>query len=379
MVNILPEPILTFLVRILLVLLGYLLLRLMQRLVRKLTRSVVRRALSRLHSPEAENTVFEVLTTSANMVALAAFMVFVAAVLSDLRDVFVLLLRLAQTTLLLAAALAIYRLVTFAFASPARLRKATNLTLAPTLLPFARTALHLIIGSLALLVGLQMWGFEITSLIAALGVGSLAISLAAQDTLSNLFGFVAIVGDRPFVVGDYIRTPDVEGTVEHVGLRSTRVRQLDQSFVTVPNTRLANAAIINTTQLSKRVVDLVVGVPYTTAVESIQSALEDVRQRLQNDARIEQHTVNAVLRHIGAQSLEIMVRFYILTPDFSEFLRLQESVLFDVLAIFRQHGLQITSSTNTLYVADWRGAPGSVPDEDPRAAVIAPPRPDDGV
>src|SRR5947208_14792157 len=100
----------------------------------------------------------------------------------------------------------------------------------------------MIVLALALVIIIQVWGYDVTGLIAGLGLGGLALSLAAQDTLSNVFGFAAIVSDRPFVVGEYIKTKDVEGAVERVGLRSSRVRQIDQAIVAVPNNLLASSA-----------------------------------------------------------------------------------------------------------------------------------------
>jgi hypothetical protein len=254
--DVLPEPILLFLVRLALILLGYLLLRLLQRLFRNLARTTVRRVLSRLHSPDAEAIVFDVVRTSANLVALAAFMVFVAAVLSDLRDVFVLLLRMAQTALLGGGGAGLLPAGHVRFRQPgARAQGHQHRPAAHAAALCAHRAASAASPAWRCCVGLQM-GLRDHLAHRCAGRGQAStVSLAAQDTLEQPVrlrrhrGRSAVRGGRLSA----LRTPDVEGTVEHVGLRSTRFRQVDQSFVTVPNTRLANAAIVDATQLSKRV------------------------------------------------------------------------------------------------------------------------------
>ncbi|NOG50552.1 MAG: mechanosensitive ion channel family protein [Chloroflexi bacterium] len=127
---------------------------------------------------------------------------------------------------------------------------------------------------------LQEFGYDVTGLIAGLGVGGLALSLAAQDTVANLFGFASIIGDSPFSLGDYIRTPDVEGTVEHVGVRSTRVRQSDETLITIPNNVLANSAISNFSRMPRRRIDFTVGVTYRTTAAQMRVLLDRLRTLL---------------------------------------------------------------------------------------------------
>ncbi len=105
-------------------------------------------------------------------------------------------------------------------------------------------------------------------------------SLAAQDTVSNLFGFTTIVGDQPFIVGEFIKTPDAEGIVEHVGVRSTRLRQLDQAYVTVPNNKLASSAILNWSRLSKRRLNTILSIRYSATSDQIRDLCQRIRDLL---------------------------------------------------------------------------------------------------
>src|SRR3982751_4471798 len=131
------------------------------------------------------------------------------------------------------------------------------------------SATKTILMALALVIIIQEWGYDVSGLVAGLGLGGLAFSLAAKDTVENLFGFTTIVSDQPFVVGEFIKSNDIEGTVEHVGIRSTRIRQQDQSYVIVPNSKLASAPILNWSRLNKRWYNTTLRVSYNATRQDI--------------------------------------------------------------------------------------------------------------
>jgi MscS family membrane protein len=141
---------------------------------------------------------------------------------------------LLRTMVILTIFIGLYRAVAVMTFSRSRLFRMTGLTIEDRLVPFVRTALRLILIAMVLVIIVQEWGYDVSGLVAGLGLGGLAFSLAAQDTVANLFGFTAIVGDTPFLVGEFIKTPDLEGTVEHVGLRSTRIRRPDRAYSSAP-------------------------------------------------------------------------------------------------------------------------------------------------
>ncbi len=140
------------------------------------------------------------------------------------------------------------------------------------LLPIVRNTLKVFIIAVAALITLQNLGLDVTSLIASLSIGGLALSLAAQDTLSNLFGAVAVLTDKPFRVGDNIKTDGVEGSVEAIGLRSTRVRNLDGFLVSVPNKTMGNATITNLSLRPNIKTVINVGVTYDTPADKVKHA-----------------------------------------------------------------------------------------------------------
>ena len=127
---------------------------------------------------------------------------------------------LIRTLIVVAIFMTGFELVDDLMPSSLRLFRVTGLNLDERLVPFLRTVVKLILMAIGLVIIIQEWGYDVSGLIAGLGLGGLAFSLGAQDTIKNLFGFTTIVGDRPFAVGDFIVTPDVEGIVDHVGVRS---------------------------------------------------------------------------------------------------------------------------------------------------------------
>lgn len=350
MISDLPAPLVTILTRVLFVALAFLVLRLVQMASQQILRILVGRLFRRMKRPALVESVLSVVRWPLNLAIVALFLYVCAAIFFDDNLVASALRSFGRVALVIAGVIAAYRLVTLIFADSASTVSFVRLSIQPSLIPFVRTVAQITVAIIGVLFLLQVLGFEVSSLITALGIGSLAISLAAQDTLGNLFAFLTIIGDRPFMVGDYIRTPDVEGTVVSVGVRSTRIRQIDQSYVTVPNSKLANAAVVNTTQLIKRVTDMTVGIAYTTSPEAIHRLLEDIRALLVGNPEVDQDAIMVYLQKIGQQSLEIMIRFYILTHDYQRFMSIQEELMFRIIDVFERSHISLISATNTMYI-----------------------------
>ncbi|MCX6904757.1 MAG: mechanosensitive ion channel family protein [Verrucomicrobia bacterium] len=141
------------------------------------------------------------------------------------------------------------------------------------LLPVIRISLRVFVVIIAILLTSHNLGLNVTSLIASLSIGGLALGLAAQDTLANLFGAVSVFADRPFNVGDRIRLESVDGTVESIGIRSTRVRNGDGFLVTIPNKTMGNATITNVSRRPTIKTEMNFGLPYETSMEKLRRAL----------------------------------------------------------------------------------------------------------
>jgi MscS family membrane protein len=256
----------------------------------------------------------------------------------------------SRSLLILGILVLIYRLIDLLAPSSNRLFRITGMTIEERLLPFVRTGLKVLVIAIGIVIILQEWNYDVSGLIAGIGLGGLAFSLAAQDTVSNLFGFAAIVGDRPFVVGEYIKTPDVEGVVEHVGMRATRVRQLDQAVVYVPNNTLANSPVLNWSRLRKRRVNYVLGVTYGSTSGQLRVLLHRIREMLKAQEHVEPDTVTVLFVEFGDSSLDILVRCYVYLADWGEFMAEQERLHLEVMDIVEDLGMSVAFPSSSIYI-----------------------------
>ncbi len=150
-------------------------------------------------------------------------------------------------------------------------------------IPLIKRTLAAFFSVFSILIVCESLGFEVKTFLAGLGIGGLAFALAAQDTLANLFGSFVVVMDQPFYVGEYIRLAGHEGTVEEIGLRSTRLRTAQRTQIVIPNKTVASEMITNFTRMPQRRVDLVLGITYDTPPEKITAVLADLRALLRAD------------------------------------------------------------------------------------------------
>ena len=249
---------------------------------------------------------------------------------------------------------------------PAAVQHVTGLTIPERLLPFLNTLVKVLILALGAIFILQELSFDVAALIASLGVVGLGISLASQDTVSNMFGFAAIVSDNPFKVGDYIKTPAVTGVVESVGVRSTRVRQLDQALVTVPNNLLTNAVVLNWARLEKRRLDVTLNFTYSTSADQMRAVVAGIRELLENTEGIDPETVIVHFIDFSASSLDVRVICQVLLTDWREFTALKEALFLDIMGIVEGLGIDFAFPSQSVYVESMPagGTPALQPPEE---------------
>ncbi|ODC05190.1 mechanosensitive ion channel protein MscS [Terasakiispira papahanaumokuakeensis] len=207
----------------------------------------------------------------------------------------------------------------------------------------------------ALLVMLQTLGFSVSGVLAFGGVGGIAVGFAARDLLANFFGALMIYLDRPFKVGDWVRSPDknIEGTVEEIGWRLTRVRTFDQRPLYVPNATFASISVENPSRMFNRRIYETVGIRYQDA-EQMASIVEAVKQMLIEHDQIE--TDNQVLivsfDNYGPSSLDFFVYTFTKTINWVRFHEIKQEILLKVYEIIRDHGADIAFPTSTLHLPD---------------------------
>lgn len=263
---------------------------------------------------------------------------------------------LARSLFIIALFYALYKVFAIISMTPNTFLRFTSLTVSERLLPFVRTFVRVIIIIVAVAILLQEWGFEVSGLVASVGIVGLAFSLAAQDTVSNLFGFTAIVGDRPFDVGDFIVVGGVSGVVEKVGVRSTRIRQLDQSLVSMPNSALANATLLNWSRLVKRRLNMTLGLTYATTPDQMRAFLERVRQMLRERERVDADSVIVHFVNFGDSALEIMIICFIHIADWGAFQAEREAINLAIMDIANDVGVSVAFPSRSLYIESWPSA-----------------------
>lgn len=226
----------------------------------------------------------------------------------------------------------------------------TDSKLDDQLVPFIRKSAKIFVGVVAFVLIVQNMGYSVSGLLAGLGLGGLALALAAQDTLSNVFGSATILLDRPFRVGDWICTDKVEGVVEEVGFRSTKVRTFAKTLVTVPNSVLANLAIDNFSAMPKRRVKIALGVTYETNAEQMEQALEAIKKILREHKDVSQEFFLVSFTDFGPSSLDILVYYFTTTTVWEEYLQVRQEVNLAIMRALEGLGLSIAFPTQTVYV-----------------------------
>lgn len=230
--------------------------------------------------------------------------------------------------------------------------KKSRSTLDDQLVPLLVKSLRILVVTLGVLFILQNEPFDynITSLLAGLGIGGLAFALAAQNTVSNLFGSITIFSDKPFQLGDWISVGDIEGTVEDVGFRTTRVRRFDQALVTVPNSQFINTGIINYSAMKRRRINFNLGITYGTPVSKIKEAIAGIKKIIAEDAKFDHSFYMVKFNEFGAYSLNIFIYCFAKTTDWAESLAIREEFNLKIMQLLEEIGVDIAFPSQTIYL-----------------------------
>jgi len=194
------------------------------------------------------------------------------------------------------------------------------------------------------------WGYNIAGLVAGLGIGGLAVALAAQDTVENLIGYFLILADEPFQVGDFIVFNGIKGTVETLGFRSTRIRMPDQGLVTVPNNTIMQASITNWSRLEKRRLDMTLGLEYGSSPEQILAVVQAIREMLKSHERVEADSVVVQFVNFNDSWLDILIIGFVNTPAWADFQATRQDINLKIMQLLDEHGVSIAFPSQKLYV-----------------------------
>jgi MscS family membrane protein len=259
--------------------------------------------------------------------------------------------RVLRAGLFLTIFWAVWRLVEVVQQAASQTSWARAAPASRNLIPLGARSAKIIIAAIAIVAVLSLLGYPVASLVAGLGIGGLALALAAQKTVENLFGAFSIGLDQPFREGDFVRVDDFVGTVEAIGLRSTRFRTLDRTIVTLPNGRLADMRLESYAARDRLRLATSVGLVYETTATQMREVLAGFERVLRAHPKIWPDAVVVRFGELAASSLNIDVMAWFLTSDWGEFQAIREQVLLQFMEVVESAGTSFAFPTSTVHVA----------------------------
>ena len=226
-----------------------------------------------------------------------------------------------------------------------------SLSGAASALRLVRRLIDGIILFAGLLFTLHHFGINLTATLAGLGVGGIAVALAAQKTLENVIAGVSLIADQAVRVGDVLNLGDIQGTVEAVGLRSTRIRTVGRTVVSLPNAQIANMRLETLSVRDRFLFQPVLGLHHETTAVQLRSLIAGVRTLLSGHDNIDLGSVRVRFVRFGASSLDVEIFAYLFASDWNNFLEIQEELLYSIMDIVQKAGASLALPSQTLYLA----------------------------
>ncbi len=226
----------------------------------------------------------------------------------------------------------------------------TETSLDDKLYPFLLKSLRIFVVVFGTLMTLQNMGLNIFSILTGLGIGGLALALAAKDTAANFFGSLMILVDHPFSAGDWIKTGSTEGTVEDIGLRSTKVRTFYDSIVTVPNSEIASLPIDNMGKRKMRRIKTTLGLTYDTPPEKLEVFIKKLKDLILAHPSSYKGSCHVVFTNYGAYSLDILLYFFLITKSWEEELKEKQNIFMSILKLAHKEQISFAFPTQTVHL-----------------------------
>ncbi len=261
-----------------------------------------------------------------------------------------LVLRLVHGLFLLAFFWMLWRSVDVAAEAVGTASWARNRSGSRALLPLVRRVSKVAVLIAIVVALLSELGYSVTSLVAGLGIGGLAVALAARSTLENLFGAFSIGADQPFREGDFVKIEDFVGTVEAIGLRSTRIRTLDRTVIAMPNGKLADMRVESFAPRDRIRLACDLGLVYGTTSAQMRAILAGLERVLREHPKIFPDSITVRFKELAASSLNIEVMAWFLTADYGEFQAIRQDVLLQFMAVVESCGSSFAFPTQTVHV-----------------------------
>lgn len=231
-----------------------------------------------------------------------------------------------------------------------KLKERMNPEVEDSMFKFIIKAIRVLIYIIAGFLVITELGYDLNGLVAGLGIGSVVLTLAAQDTAKNLFGGLVIFLDKPFVVGDWIEIENYEGTVEDITFRSTRVRTFENSLVNIPNSVIANDSIINWSRMEKRRNKVNLCLDLDTPLEKVEKVQKRIKEMLIQHDDVIDDTIIVRFDNIIDNGINLLVCSYTNSVDYASFLEEKEKVNFKIMEILKEENVELAYDTKTVFV-----------------------------
>ncbi len=216
---------------------------------------------------------------------------------------------------------------------------------------FILTIIRAIVISIGLGLLLQVWGINVAGLVAGLGIGGLAFALAAKDTAANLFGSIALLFDKSIRIGEWIKIGEVEGIVEDIGMRTTKIRSFGKSLIMLPNQVIANSPIENFSRRGVRRIKMTIGVTYSTTSQQMEKILSDIKTMLKNHENISQkETMLVNFTSFGESSLNIFIYTFATTANWAKYMDIKEDINLKIMQIIEENNSDFAFPSQSLYI-----------------------------
>lgn len=218
------------------------------------------------------------------------------------------------------------------------------------LVPFIKNGLKILAVCVGLVLFVDVFSLNWNSLLGGFGLGGIAIAIASKDVLGNVFGSLTVLTDRPFEIGDWVITEGVEGEVEAVGVRSSRIRTFYNSLVIVPNSRLTTAIVDNMGRRKFRRVKTMVGVEYGTSGDQLEAFCEGIRELIRRNGSTRKDYFHVYVNEFAGSSINILLYFFLVTPDWTNELQEKHNILINIKRLAKKLDIEFAFPTQTLHI-----------------------------
>ena len=231
-----------------------------------------------------------------------------------------------------------------------RIRKSWKNDVEDSMLEFALKVTRVIIYLIALFIIFAILKINLSGLVAGLGIGGIIVTLAAQDTAKNIFGGIVLFIDKPFNVGDWIQTPNYEGTVEDMTFRTTRIRNFENSVVNIPNSTIADSAIINWSKMEKRRYKFSLSFPLDTTAEQMEMISNRIKEMLIKEPQVIDDDIIISFENITDNGLSLLVYMFVVPTGYNDYIMLKDKINKNIINILHNLGVELSYPSTSVYI-----------------------------